>query len=169
MTKDFLLYEDEYMNISTFDGPDELLGFADRCDNALFSSGKHEFFFPTRCTGENWPANEIKELNRALLGNLKNAANIYAIFVSAPAEGAEWVAMYVGQRKASGLRERITQHLISKSQQTGSVLDLVKLAVSSGSKISLSFVNVRPDALRLYVEEVIIAKRKHELEWNKHG
>lgn len=157
------------MNISTFDGPEELLGFADRCDRALFSSGKHEFLFPTRCTGENWRADEIKELNKALLGTLKNAANVYAIFLNAPAEGPEWVAMYVGQRKASGLRERITQHLISKSHQTGSVLDRVKLAVSTGSKISLSFVNVRPDALRLYVEEVIIANHKQELQWNKHG
>jgi hypothetical protein len=157
------------MNISTFDGPDELLGFADRCGSALFSAGKHEFHFPTRCTVETWPTDEIKELNKTLLDNLKNAANVYAIFLNDPTENGEWVAMYVGQRKASGLRERITQHLITRSQQTGSVLDLVKVAVSTGSKICLSFVNVRPDALRLYVEEVIIANHKQELKWNKHG
>jgi hypothetical protein len=89
--------------------------------------------------------------------------------VRSSGDNENWSTVYVGERKSSGLRERITQHLITKDHRTGSMLKAVKTAVAAGQKIGVSFIMVEPESLRLFVEETIIAKHKNKLPWNTHG
>lgn len=157
------------MTTPTFTGPSGLAEFSETCATELFKTVQHQFTFPVGCTLQNWPIEDIKRENQKLLKSLRHSGNVYALFVRAPTEGADWVAVYVGERKSIGLRERITQHLIDKNERTGSMLEAVKTAVASGSSIGLSFIKVQPESLRLYVEETIIAKHKSTLPWNTHG
>jgi hypothetical protein len=157
------------MNTTTHHGPEGLAEFAKACANDLFCTVQHEFKFPAGTSLQQWPAQEIKKENDKLLRSLRNSGNVYAIFVREPSKGSSWTKVYVGERKSSGLRERITQHLIDKHEKTGSMLEAVKTAVSNGADIGLSFIKVEPESLRLYVEETIIAKHKKELPWNTHG
>lgn len=157
------------MKISTLTGPAGLDEFSDECATELFSEVMNEFKYPTRCSLENWPIKEIKKQNEVFLKSLRHAGNVYAIFLRSHGKNNEWVKVYVGERKSSGLRDRISQHLIDKNHQTGSMLEAVKTAVSMGKKIGVSFIKVEPESLRLYVEETIIRKHKHDLPWNTHG
>ena len=77
--------------------------------------------------------------------------------------------MYVGERKADGLRSRITEHLIKKDHKTGSKLAEIQAAVANGLEIGLSFIRVEPQSLRLFVEETIIVNNKSKLPWNSQG
>ncbi|WP_155804970.1 hypothetical protein [Photobacterium halotolerans] len=49
------------------------------------------------------------------------------------------------------------------------MLEAVKTAVSDGREMAISYIHVSPESLRLYVEEIVIAKRKGQLLWNMHG
>jgi len=157
------------MTMTTFTGPSGLPGFSEICATELFKTVQHQFTFPVDCTFQNWPIADIKRANQEWLKSLRHSGNVNALFVRAPTKGAHWVAVYVGERKSIGLRERITQHLIDKNERTGSMLEAVKTAVASGSSIGISFIKVQPASLRLYVEETIIAKHKSTLPWNTHG
>ena len=157
------------MKIPLHDGPVGLEELVNRCTADLFSDVQYTFMFPAGCSLQHWPVEEIKESNSAFLANLRNSANIYAIFVRPEGAADEWIKVYVGQRKSSGLRDRITHHLIKKHDQTGSMLEAVRTAVAAGNKIGLSFVKVQPEPLRLFVEESIISRYKQVLPWNTHG
>jgi hypothetical protein len=157
------------MTTLTLHGPPELSAFAEECAAGLFTKVHYHFKYPPGSTLENWPVDQIKSLNKDFLATLRNRANVYTIFIGEAGETPNWRKMYVGERKSIGLRERITQHLISKNHQTGSALSKVKEAVASGKEIGVSLVKVDPDALRLYVEETIIRRHKAELPWNTHG
>ncbi|MCC6758003.1 MAG: hypothetical protein IT395_00035 [Candidatus Omnitrophica bacterium] len=157
------------MKIPICSGPAGLDKFADECAKKLFSGIKHQFFFPNE-------GSHNEQLDNAqILGGLRNQANVYAIFVrnKKSEKESDWEKMYVGQRKCSGIRERITQHLIKKHSKTGSMLKKVKKAVLKGKEVGLSFIKVEPEPLRLFVEETIIAKHnnkyKKDLPWNTHG
>lgn len=143
--------------------------FVERCEDELFSCSPEQFFFPEGCSEKNWSVKKIKNGNKDLLMKLRNHANVYAIFVRQRGSKLPWEKMYVGERKSNGLRERITQHLITKDPRTGSMLEKVKKAVSSGKEVGLSFIKVEPESLRLFVEEMIILKYKTQLPWNTHG
>jgi hypothetical protein len=155
----------------TLHGPNGLSGFANECAEALFANVQYRCLFPNGITVQNWPAAEIKKLNEEFLASLRHRANLYCIFVRAPGPDSPWKPFYVGERKSTGLRERVTQHFIEKHHKTGSMLEAIKTAVASGQEIGFSFVKVQPDSLRLFVEETIIAewKKKGELPWNSHG
>ncbi len=150
-------------------GPDGLGEFAEECLSALIVSSPIEFEYPDGCSFEYWPVNEIRSHNKELLDNLRNNGNVYALYTKKTTESSLWTPAYVGQRKSASLRERITQHLVTKNERTGSKLEDVKKAVSGGNKIAISYIKVNPESLRLYVEETIIAKRKETLPWNTHG
>lgn len=150
-------------------GPKELAAFAASCEAALLQGDKHEVQYPTGSNAAHWPAEEIKSKNEALLAQLRGGGNVYALFVADGPVSSEWVLRYVGERKSDGLRQRLTEHLIKKNAKTGSKLTDVQAAVSTGKRISVSFIKVAPEALRLYVEETIIAKHKAMLPWNTHG
>jgi hypothetical protein len=149
-------------------GPDKLSEFAKECEASLLSGVQYEFVFPEGCSLQEWPVAEIKAANKEFLSSLKGSANVYALFVRRN-DSEEWIPVYVGQRKSANLRERLTQHLINKNVQTGSMLEAVKTAVAAGEKIGVSFIKVNPESLRLFVEETIISSRKSELPWNTHG
>ena len=148
-------------------GPEGLDEFADECALALIVDSPTQIFYPDDCNFTNWPIDEIKQLNDRTLKSLRGAGNVYALYTRRLDES--WSVVYVGQRKSTGLRERITQHLINKDVRTGSMLEAVKTAVSDGREMAISFIQVQPESLRLYVEETIISKNKAQLPWNTHG
>ncbi len=150
-------------------GPLGLDEFAESCARELFKQEPYQFIFPGGCSIQYWPASEIKALNKEFLESLRNGANIYALFIRKSGTGKSWSPVYVGQRKSTGLRERITQHLIKKHVRTGSMLENVKSVVPDGQEIGVSIIKVEPESLRLFVEETIIATYKNELVWNTHG
>ncbi len=150
-------------------GPSGLAEFAELCAQALFAEVPHQFIFPVGCSLQHWSVGEIKTLNEIFLKTLKHRANVYVLSVRPSGGNQNWSPVYVGQRKSAGLRERITQHLITKNHRTGSMLEAVKTAVAAGQEIGVSFIKVEPESLRLFVEETIIAKHKKELPWNTHG
>ncbi len=157
------------MNTPIHNGPEGLAEFSERCANDLFAKVQYQFKYPAGSSLQRWSVQDIKAENEQFLRSLRNTANVYVIFVKQPVQGSPWVKVYVGERKSSGLRDRITQHLIDKHEKTGSMLEAVKTVVSSGAQIGLSIIKVQPESLRLYVEEAIIAKHKRELPWNTHG
>jgi hypothetical protein len=157
------------MTTPTLSGPSGLAEFVESCAHELFAEVPHQFVFPVGCSIQHWPVGEIKTLNEAFLKTLRHRANVYALSVRPSGDNQNWSPVYVGERKSAGLRERITQHLITKNHRTGSMLEVVKTAVAAGQEIGVSFIKVEPESLRLFVEETIIAKHKNELPWNTHG
>lgn len=157
------------MTIPILSGPPGLYEFAELCAQQLFNIEPHQFVFPAICSPHNWPVNEIKRANEEFLKSLRHRANVYALSVRTTGSDEKWQVVYVGERKSIGLRDRITQHLIIKSDQTGSMLAEVKNAVSEQQDIGVSLIKVFPESLRLFVEEAIIAKHKSDLPWNTHG
>jgi len=157
------------MPTPTLSGPSGLAEFAKSCAQALFAEVPHQFIFPAGCNLQHWPVGEIKSSNETFLKTLRHRANVYALSVRPSGENQNWRPVYVGERKSAGLRDRITQHLITKDHRTGSMLEAVKTAVAAGQEIGVSFIKVEPESLRLFVEETIIAKHKNELPWNTHG
>lgn len=154
---------------NTFQGPKELSDFATSCETALLYGDKHQILYPARVNIENWPTDQIKSLNETLLAQLRNAGNVYALFEADAPTNSPWTLKYVGERKSDGLRQRLTEHLIKKNEKTGSKLAEIQATVASGKRIAVSFIKVEPEALRLYVEETLIAKYKTMLPWNTHG
>lgn len=152
-----------------FTGPAELANFADVCAAELLSDVQYKFQFPKDSSPRNWQVEKIKYSNEYFLNTLRHRANIYAIFIRVGGSDEKWDPVYVGQRKSDELRERVTQHLIKKSHQTGSMLMNVMAAVEGGKEVGLSFIKIQPESLRLFVEETIIAKYKDSLKWNTHG
>lgn len=157
------------MPTTTLSGPPGLPEFAESCAQALFSEVPHQFIFTVGCNLQYWPVDEIKAANETFLRTLRHRANVYALSVRSSGDNENWSTVYVGERKSSGLRERITQHLITKDHRTGSMLEAVRTAVAAGQEIGVSFIKVEPESLRLFVEEAIIAKHKNKLRWNTHG
>jgi hypothetical protein len=156
------------METSLHTGPEGLNEFAEHCAEALLAGVQHEFAYPETCSLQNWPIAEIKAVNKDFLKSLRGRANVYALYVRRT-NSKNWLPVYVGERKSAGLRERLTQHLICKHHQTGSVLEAVKTAIAAGESIGISLIKVQPESLRLFVEETIIAVHKKDLTWNTHG
>lgn len=145
-----------------------------RCETSLLDGELIQFKYPENLMGKIFSDKEwedsiqvIKNLNKETLSVLRNNANVYAIFVKE--ENGQWESTYVGERKASGIRERMTQHLITKDKATGSKLYNIKNCVSKGMSIGLRFIKVEPESLRLFIEEMLISRNKSKLKWNKHG
>ena len=156
------------MEVSVHTGPESLERFAKECEESLLSAILYHFKYPTSASLTHWPVDEIKKENENFLGGLRNKGNVYALWVRKD-DTDSWIPVYVGQRKSENLRERLTQHLISKNSKTGSMLEAIKTAVGAGEQIGVSFIKVNPESLRLYVEETIIGLRKSDLPWNTHG
>ena len=154
---------------------DGLDDFLSECENKLLNVAPLEFLYPRELRSE--PLNEslwtdkvheIKSMNeKRVLSKLRNKANIYAIFIQPI--GGDWSPVYIGQRKALEIRQRITSHLINKNEATGSKLAQVKESVAKGHKIGLRFLFLERDTMRAFVEEELIARNKEKLEWNKHA
>ncbi|HIF9178603.1 TPA: hypothetical protein ACX6QN_003447 [Photobacterium damselae] len=153
----------------------DLNAFLSMCEHKLFSEKPIEFNYPNELVGVPiddpiWEekAEEIKILNNdRILKNLRNKANIYAIFTLDTDKS--WKAMYCGQRKAVNMRDRITEHFIVKDERINSKLAEVRQAVSDGKKVGLRFIYIPRDAIRKFVEEELISRNKDNLPWNCHS
>jgi len=160
------------MNIAEIKSPD-LREYIKQCEKSLLTGQPEVFRYPESLIGKDisdkiWVENinDIKELNRDFLNSLKGNANIYAIYIG---KNEEWFLKYVGQRKAKNMRERITQHLITKSKKTGSKLEYIRESVSKGYSIGLRLIKTDKDSLRVFIEEEIISRNRLKLAWNVHG
>jgi len=148
--------------------------YVKKCEKALLIGEPEVFQYPENLIGKGiadsiWEENVeiIKKSNSDLLSSLRNNANIYAIYVQEPTK--QWCLKYVGQRKSKDIRERITQHLITKNERTGSKLEYIREVVSKGYLVGLRFIKSDRDSLRTFVEEEIISRNKSKLPWNVHG
>jgi len=111
------------------------------------------------------------EINKYLGEFTNRRPNIYAILIKTPNETV-WSLKYIGQRESLGIKQRLREHLISCNEQTGSQLERVKLARSSGYEIGIMLVSILPDSngeehFRLLYESMLIKEFSAELEWNK--
>lgn len=154
---------------TVFDGPKENAELAASCAAVLLRTVQYQFLYPAGCSHSVWPADEIRRLNEPFLSAVTNSGNVYSLFTRDPRARSEWTVRYVGQRKSDSVGERLVQHLIRRDVRTGSKLDDIKGAVARGLEVGVALVLVRPEALRLYVEETIISTNRTTLPWNKHG
>lgn len=137
----------------------------------------HEIKYPStlRCRQAKniWESHteEIDSLNCEILSSLTGRSGVYAIYVAKPK--TDWNLKYVGQAKGTVLKQRIRSHLVWRNKNTksgkftGSKFDEVQSHISLGYDIALSFIEIVPESLRHFVEEMILA-RSHP-EWNFHG
>lgn len=141
--------------------------FAYDCKKALLIDRENfcQVRYPEGCSLQCWPAVQIRKLNPKFFRSLNGKGNVYAILTQ-ESQSDEWNPKYVGERKSDKLRQRMNQHLVNKSDGTGSKLDRVKEAVSRGQKIAVTFIMVCPERLRHFVEETIIAAENEQLTWN---
>ena len=150
------------MNIQTFDPPKDLEEIARRYKTALLSGGPCQFGYPS-----SWREDEISRRYKEFREKFSGKGNVYAILTRDPNMNDPWRPRYVGQRESSKIGERMRQHLVKRSKKTGSMLDKVKRAVSDGLIVGVSFIMVKPEALRHYVEEFVIMSEP-QLDWNTH-
>lgn len=114
---------------------------------------------------------ELDRINSDVLSSIANRGGVYGIWTTQGEN--QWHLKYIGQAKGSLIRQRIRNHLIWRNKQTtsgkytGSKFDEVQSALASKHDISLTFVEISPESLRHYVEEVIL--NRSNPEWNLHG
>ncbi|VAW71840.1 hypothetical protein MNBD_GAMMA12-1780 [hydrothermal vent metagenome] len=114
---------------------------------------------------------DIDELNEQFLKDIDGRGGVYAIFSAKPKQ--EWELKYIGQVKSSGVRQRIRSHLVWRNKNTesgnstGSKFDEVMAEITNGHDIAFAFVEVKPQSLRHYVEEILITKCQPL--WNYNG
>lgn len=110
-------------------------------------------------------------MNRQVLSAIDGRGGVYALLVRKP--NLDWQLKYIGQAKESVSKQRLRSHVIWRNKETpsgrftGSKFDEVRLAVSQGHEIGISFVEIRPSSLRHYVEETLITKKNPQ--WNFNG
>ncbi len=154
--------------------PYDLKPFVEECRSRLIFADPLPFRYPPTLVGEfttaTWSASvpRIKELNEHILGSLRNNANLYAIYTRRDPR-QPWAHVYVGHSKSKEMRTRITAHMIKKDAGTGAQLEQVMAAVRSGYSLAVSFLLVKPDSLRLVVEDCILNDPESEFPWNING
>ena len=120
--------------------------------------------------GSDEVSEQINKNRPALNGLLKNGANIYALWVKKSTK-SPWKLMYIGQRKAESIYQRLVQHLFTKNKKTGSKLERIRAALLRGEKIGVTVIHIEPDELRTSVEERLIRILREDglCEWNIHS
>ena len=146
----------------------DLEKFLQVCEDELFNQENRQLFnYPSEVLVD-WDAKLIKDENENILKKLRGAANVYAIFLAGEGE-SEFSIAYIGQTNSKDARARLTNHLIAKNEGTGAKLDKTVGHVQSGGKIKISWISIKPESIRHYVEEELISKYGSALIWNKHG
>jgi hypothetical protein len=111
-----------------------------------------------------WKSEELDGANKDLLSTASGNANVYAIFTAA--KGSDSFSLrYIGKTSRRLARQRIRNHLIKKSAETGAKLDHVVDHVRSGGAVKISWVKIEPESLRNYIEEELIT-RHNGADWN---
>jgi len=114
-----------------------------------------------------WIPKQLDAVNERILNAVSDTANIYAIF-TAPKDSENFSLRYIGKTKRNLARQRIRNHLITKSKSTGAKLENVRSNIQSGGKVKISWLGIEPESLRNYVEEELI-KRHEEADWNREN
>ena len=108
-------------------------------------------------------------LRRTNEDRLKAKGNIYFIYSNGQLK-------YIGQRQASGIKTRLSQHLFGKSFsvdenniQNGTISKWHKIKdeIDNNREITFKTVSIEPDSLRTTIELELIARFKPE--WNIQG
>ncbi len=137
--------------------------------NCLLRGPCIEIVFPAGATSQDWPAGQIGKINSLTFDDADDNGNLYAIF--AGGVSGIWTPKYVGTSAREALKNRFKNHLIKKSETTGSVLPKVQREVSNGRKIAIAYVMVEPQNLRRYAEYRVISEEMGQtpdrLCWNK--
>ncbi len=92
--------------------------------------------------------------------------NLYGLLMKRKDEEF-WSLKYIGQRKYSGILQRLRSHLIYRSENTGSQYEKVKQAMGDGFEIAIKLIGVHPDYWRQAYEAKLIEDIKPK--WNIHG
>jgi hypothetical protein len=110
---------------------------------------------------------EIRKLNEdAILGNLSNRVNCYAI--QTKREFGGWQLRYIGQTDCRRAESNVASHLTPHSQRTNRVFAKCKEAVRGGCEIGLRLIKVEPDTLRFFIQEKALSDLCNDgvLDWN---
>jgi predicted small secreted protein len=146
---------------------DDLNTFLIYCEAQLLDEkSKKEVKYPDSCISK-WNCDGILNANKALLKELSGSANVYAIF-TANKDSTNYTLKYIGQSESKLAKARLTNHLIQKNGKTGAKLEEVKKHIQSGGKIKISWILVKPESLRHFIEEELIGKHP-ECCWNQHA
>ena len=145
----------------------DLEAFLKECEDKLIGeNNKKEVKYPKECISP-WDSEGINKANEGLLNELGNSANVYAIF-AAEKNSEQYALKYIGQTRSKLAKTRLTNHLVKKHEKTGAKLSKVIDHVQSGGKIKISWISIRPESLRHYIEEELI-KNHSESSWNNHA
>ena len=161
------------MNARNFEDMDELRKLVNRCRKELLCGRPVRFAYPAGCTKANWQVEEIRSAYDAWSGMHLRKANMYVISTCDRADGNVWRRRYIGEVMSKDFTGRICQHFVALGSGTWSKLEDVQKSVSGGLQIGLSFTMVEPEAVRLCVEEIVMALDRNEsekrLDWNIRG
>jgi hypothetical protein len=142
-----------------FPYPDALTSFARAVKNDLFAQSNIMHF--TIALADAVP--DIEEKNKHILDRISNKSGVYAIWVITPEQAA---IKYIGHTDGKTSRPRIRNHFITKHEKTGAQLENVKDAIQAGNRVGLTFVEIEPAELRLYVEVMLIKEILSPDCWN---
>ena len=122
-----------------------------------------------------WTNRALVEFNNAKIkqrtnkDRLKAIGNIYFLFSNDE-------LMYIGQRQANGIKQRLDQHLFGKSysidsrgKQNGTISkwNKVRDEIEKGNEITFKTILITPDTLRTTIELELISRLKPN--WNIQG
>lgn len=126
--------------------------------------------YPDEITVDNWKSlyKDIDKSNCALLDSVNKKSGVYAILTLNHKNRI--TLKYIGQTASEYSKQRIRAHLVWRNKITttgkftGSKFNEVQAAVVNRRKVYISFVEIKPDALRHYVEESLL--KYFSPEWN---
>ena len=151
---------DENSNGCNYPYPGQLKKYILDCKEEI-SREKIPFNYPPM-DGQSWPEKEIADKFDSEFKHMNGCGNVYAIF---ECRDNNYEIKYIGTSKKTKLDKRIKQHLVKKPGRTSSKLECVKSSVHSGVCIAISYILVKPDNLRLFVERELI--EQIDPPWNK--
>ncbi|TLP78101.1 hypothetical protein FEA48_02595 [Pseudomonas nitroreducens] len=141
--------------------------FLSQVEQRLLDPGQRvSVSFPASATIP-WDGDALARANKALLECVSGSANLYAIFTGELGR-AESVLRYFGKTTKKLARQRITNHLFRKHEKTGSKLAQVMAHACDGGTVKISWIEIRPESLRNYLEEELIL-RHPEADWNREN
>lgn len=107
--------------------------------------------------------NAIDKALAPILDEISGRGGVYCL-LTGNRHDDRFVPQYVGHAGGPWIRQRIRNHLVKRHAKTGAQLENVKLALTPRTEIGLSFVEIVPATLRLYVEVWLIDRMKPD--WN---
>jgi len=140
-----------------------------KLDEDVFDFGKVESFFEDKIDVLSVSANGVInfEIIDNYLKSLEERPNLYGLLAK-PSNSNHWELKYIGQRKATSLRQRLRTHLVKCNHRTGSKINEVNELLENGFEIGIKLMAIIPNELRLYYEAKLLQSKKLKLDWNIH-